>query len=141
MRKISLFINNVTQPIDEYEPIDVTTLDILQDIPDTSCDAVYMNDTLDYVENKELLRMSVIKLAYGGEVIIIGTDLQDICDAFSQHKISLEEMHNAIYKGRINTWVLENCVELLQKFGLKIIKAVLNNGQYMVIAQRPANDN
>ena len=139
MKKISLYINKVNEPVDGYEPIDIRTVEILQDIPNNSCNKIIIQDTLDYVADKSILQLAISKLAYEGEFILIGTDLRTVCYEFAHYKIDVNTIHHFLYENKINIGTVEDYTTLLIAHGLHIIKNILDDYRYTIVAVRNAN--
>lgn len=133
--KISLFIPEVTQPVDGYTPV---AIDNINDIDPASLTEVLVVDGLDYyIDTFELLGALISKLQYGGIIVLENLNIDSVIRSYYFGEINSEELNKILYNGKQSVVSHRDIQDYLIGYGMLIIKHSLNNNKYLITAQRP----
>lgn len=108
------------------------------EIPDGSCDEIILNDTLDYIADRDAAFAAIAaKLKYGGSISVEGNDIVEWCRNITIANKNLSDINNSLYGKRASISDLNVMVDLLHSFGFEIIYRRLMATTYSIKAQRP----
>lgn len=123
---------------------DFINLDSICD--DAEVTEIRAEDILDFMSQpqaEKAINSWIKKLRHGGGISIGGIDTYEVCRMLYQSKIDTKTA-NVMLRGdqtnpinfRKNGTCLIDMANYLQSRGLKIIKKILNNEKYLIVAQR-----
>lgn len=117
--------------------------DGLADYDSGEVDYIEALDVIDFIPRLDLektIKLWVSKVCIGGRIAIGGTDLHAVCRAFHRYDITLWDTNQLLHGDeglpRITQFSLIGLAELLESFGLKILKKRLDGFMMLVEAQR-----
>ena len=138
--KIAVVIPQISEAATE----DYSTLHIneISSIDDASCDDLFLGDCLDYIstEKQDLIDMACSKIKYGGRLVVIGSDLQEICKAKSSGAINEERANSMLYSGRTGLFSAMTLVDAITQKGLRSSSRAVNGFKYTLTFERPKPD-
>jgi len=93
---------------------------------------------LPFPKLKDGLGAIVRKLRIGGELVIMGMEVTDVCRLYHIGHIDLAKLNEMLYGSHnSNCTNLDFMVELVAGYGLKVMKKQINDNQYLLVGVRP----
>jgi len=134
--KISLVARPTQQQTDNDDCIQVH-ISQLNDIENASCTEIQLLNTLEKVETpQEVLQQVIMKLRYGGTLIIVSTNILAVARDIINNTIQFEEWQPLLYQKTFLP-TLAYLKQLLKSYNLNILNTYYGNTQYAITAIRP----
>jgi hypothetical protein len=108
----------------------------LPKIIDSICDEILVDSTLEYVNN-DYFPLLVKKLRYGGNLTLVGTDLNSAIKAYEVGNLSIDEFNMLVAGGRMGIQPLTQVLEKLKNVGLTVLEIKYHDMKYYIKATRP----
>ncbi len=132
--KIQIIKNDNDKVQADYQKVNIQSI---KTIEPSTCTEINVSDCLDYfLDRNNILVTLISKLRYNGKIIIMGTDLLDVCRALTFGKLSVDEGWQVLYSGRLSCSTLNSVKGILQNHKLKIEQAYCSSLKYYVVATR-----
>ena len=136
--KFSIIYNkNQKQEKDSYVEIHYSDINRLDDAIATEIKII---DTIDYIENPELLINDIIKkMRYGCLLTILATDVLCIADKILCGNSNINEIRLSLYYGKKSISHYEHIKNILEQQGLIIdlINLDKQTNKYLILARKP----
>ena len=139
MDKIELYVDdNHLQINDNVQYMHLTQVQTLEN---ASCMEIDVCSCLDYaLERDQILTILINKLRYEGVLKISGVDLNEVIYNYSVGKLSIQQLQQFLYAGRLSADSYENIIQKLKQAQLIIIHSNISDNQYFITAKRELLD-
>lgn len=122
--------------LNDENPVNIESIN---DIANASCTSIQLNNILDFIMPKDrdkALMMSISKLRIDGTISLNGVDFSALGTYISNGLISLSEVNQNIFNGRMSVDSVKLLQEKLSNSNLEILKANMENFSYNIVAKR-----
>jgi hypothetical protein len=135
-----VFVTTETTKTEDTDAFDVSgdVSKIDTTVTPASATEVIANDVLDEWNPREPIGRSLAsKLRRGGRISFVGNDLEEISRAMFNRSINLDEANSLLYgQGKKSMATMEQMLQMVDSFGLKVITARVQAFQYYIVAVR-----
>ena len=122
--------------LNDEQPVN---MEAIGEIPDASCSKIQLNNILDYIANKDrdrALAAALSKLKIEGEIYLNGIDFLAAGNFIANGLISLDEVNQNIFNGKMSVDHINKVKDKLTQAGLEIVKVNMEGFSYNIIAKR-----
>lgn len=135
-----VFVTTETTKTEDTDAFDVSgdVSKIETTVTPSSATEVIANDVLDEWNPREPVGRGLAKLLRrGGRISFVGHDLEEIARAMFNRSISLDEANKLLYSNSKKSMAtMEQMLQMVDSFGLKVITARVQAFQYYIVAVR-----
>lgn len=122
--------------LNDEQPVNIESIN---NISNASCTKIQLNNVLDYIMPKDrdkALSIALSKLRIDGEIHLNGIDFFAIGVFISNGLLSLQEVNQNIFNGKLSIDSISLLKNRLSNNGFEIVKASIENFSYNIIAKR-----
>jgi hypothetical protein len=110
----------------------------LINIPRNACEYFVIDECIDQIKDKDILKEIYTKIRKDGVISVIGKDINLLCQALTTRTIN-EEQFSEYATNQKQLWSLDRIINELKLCGLTIINSSIQGLNYEVSATRQKN--